>query len=526
MKHSLHLLKALGVAALFSATACGPTSAPEVETCPDENRVLLGGHKYCVIDQTIIEKGFDCPADLSYRHEVPGANGAVCSDLPVLPKQDIEPLKELVTDPPGTGSWLNNPEPDPDPMPGLCQGPDPSEQECDVDADCSNGQVCGVSAAQVCVPSVCGCDPMTGAWSCTADCGQGRACVDPEPSCTDPNPAEAGCRTDAECGDGETCQTSAQQTCVPSGCSCEGGGWTCTEDCGELKECAPAENSACAEPDPSLQRECNIDDDCDGEEICQISADTVCVPSSCGCDPFTGSWQCTADCQAPSACVPRPDPEPCSDGTQIVCDAVAGPCPTGLIRETVGGCFGECVDPVTCESPVELCSGSPDPSYQECDVDADCEGNAICQSSDLAVCIPSGCACSPMSGTWTCTDDCNASRSCVDPGNSTRCGDGSMLMCRQAEPSCPAGQIAEIINGCYGECVDATTCEAPAEMCGGSPDPSLQHECSVDADCGDNGATCQISPAAVCVPSSCFCDEMTGAWACTEDCLPSSSCVP
>ncbi len=39
------------------------------------------------------------------------------------------------------------------------------------------------------------------------------------------------------------------------------------------------------------------------------------------------------------------------------------------------------------------------------------------------------------------------------------CGDGSVAVCTAPEPQCPAGQVAEVRNHCWGACVDATTCE-------------------------------------------------------------------
>lgn len=418
---TLSHLKSLGLAlVVLSAAACGPTEPAQTSTCPDENRVLIGDHKYCVIDQSIIEKGFSCPMDLSYRHDVPGVNGAACSDQRELPKQDIEPLKDLVRDPPGSGSWLNDPEPDPMP------------------------------------------DPMT---------------------CTTPNPADAGCSDDAECGAGESCQAADVQVCVPSGCSCESGGWTCTEDCGELKACAPVQSTSCTGPNPSDQ-ECAIDADCAGDQVCGFSAIEVCVPSACGCDEASGQWTCTADCGQNRACTdPEPDPDPA------------------------------------------MCGGTPDPSAQECDMDADCAGDQVCGISAIQVCVPSSCGCDEASGQWTCTDDCGQNRACgpADPGTDPeQCGDGTQVVCNALPGICPVGQVREVVSGCYGACVDESTCESPVEVCAGMPDPSYQ-PCAQDADCGEGNA-CQPGAQAVCVPSSCFCDEV-GGWTCTEDCGMPMGCV-
>jgi hypothetical protein len=41
----------------------------------------------------------------------------------------------------------------------------------------------------------------------------------------------------------------------------------------------------------------------------------------------------------------------CGDGSLLVCEIFPADCPQGLVHEVVGGCFGECVDPDTCEPP-------------------------------------------------------------------------------------------------------------------------------------------------------------------------------
>jgi hypothetical protein len=60
----------------------------------------------------------------------------------------------------------------------------------------------------------------------------------------------------------------------------------------------------------------------------------------------------------------------------------------------------------------------------------------------------------------------------------------------------------------------------PVGPCG-SPNPQ---GCSSDADCAD-GEACQVSDTLECIPSSCFCDEESGGWACTRDC-GNMRCMP
>ena len=58
-------------------------------------------------------------------------------------------------------------------------------------------------------------------------------------ACSQPCPAENSCIDDFECDPGETCGAS----CVPSYCGCDGGSWTCTDDC--AGECFPG---SCYDP--------------------------------------------------------------------------------------------------------------------------------------------------------------------------------------------------------------------------------------------------------------------------------------
>ena len=411
---------------LLGATiACGPGAqepAP-APSCPDENRVVIDGHKYCVIDQTIIEKGFLCPADLANYHQVPGANGAVCSDMSALPEGDVETLVELVNDPPGTGAWIEPPEPM-----LTCSGANPAEQGCSDDTECNAGESCVLSDASVCVPSSCSCDATTGDWTCTADCGELRECAPSTGPATcggleDPSAQE--CNADTDCASGQICQSDAA-SCKPSTCNCDAssGAWACTRDCGPTNTCVDADAPATCGGvgDPSAQ-ECDADTDCASGESCVESDADVCIPSSCFCD--IAGWGCTEDC-----------------GTQRVCADTDAPA---------------------------TCGGLEDPSAQECNADTDCASGQICQS-DAASCKPSTCNCDASSGAWACTRDCGPTNTCVDA-------------------------------------------DAPA-TCDGVVDPSVQ-ECDADTDCA-SGESCVESDADVCIPSSCFCD--IAGWGCTEDC--------
>ena len=171
----------------------------------------------------------------------------------------------------------------------VCPGENP--QGC-VSTGCAAGQRC-VQDPSVCVPSHCECDAVTGAWGCTRDCG-GGVCV-PEPAgCPGENPQ--GC-VSTGCPAGEVCEQLAG-VCVPSGCGCDEtiGAWVCTADCSG-GVCVPAAHG-CDTPNPQGCRHSG----CPGGQQCVFDTGH-CVPSSCACDPATGSWGCTRDCGG-GVCLP------------------------------------------------------------------------------------------------------------------------------------------------------------------------------------------------------------------------------
>jgi hypothetical protein len=229
-----------------------------------------------------------------------------------------------------------------------CEGTtDPSTLGCGNGTTCPTGMVCDPNA---CHPSLCSCDAATGDWMCTADCGQGSCVPDNgNPVCDSPDPSQ-GC--DNGCGEGFVCDPNV---CRPSSCSCsESGDWLCTKDCGSGGACVPKTDPVtCEGTDPSL----GCDAGCAVGEVCDPNA---CRPSSCGCDPVTGGWICTADCGEGGACMP--------DTTK----ACSGPDPSA-------GCDNGC------------------PTGYSCDPNG---------------CQPSICSCDPTSG-WLCTADCGDGGQCV-----------------------------------------------------------------------------------------------------------------
>lgn len=143
------------------------------------------------------------------------------------------------------------------------------------------------------------------------------------------------------------------------------------------------------------------------------------------------------------------EPGKCSDGSELLCDALAPDCGVGMVPAVIDNCW-ECVDAETCEA------GGP----QSCD-------EWEVWDEELHACCPGAvwiadCWCPPGWNytSWDELDDngCLLGYACgCEPGT---CSDGSELTCKMAEPQCSDGQVLAVINGCY-QCLDAETCEPP-----------------------------------------------------------------
>jgi hypothetical protein len=164
----------------------------------------------------------------------------------------------------------------------------PSPVGCTV-TGCASGLECDTSVG--CKPSACGCDPATGSWICTSDCG-GGTCVpeaDAGLQCQGTNPA--GC-TASGCATGLQCDTTVG--CAPSTCNCDTGTglWFCTSDCsgGVCVPVAADAGTSCPGPNP----EGCFNAGCPSGQKCDTSAG--CAPTACGCDQSSGLWTCTSDC--------------------------------------------------------------------------------------------------------------------------------------------------------------------------------------------------------------------------------------
>ncbi len=225
--------------------------------------------------------GIDCDAeDVAGHCESKPVDGACCTD-----DSDCGPTQDCIN--PGFGG-----------IQGVCKPAKPLVLgNCWEDEDCKEGQTCEGE-------NICPCGAACFVADAPGKCQGGD--VAPPGSC---------CASDADCADGTYCAESIPSSDGQWG-SCMwkppvGKCWE-DEDCEGDDTCIGAFDCGCdvACGAPSIPGACGTDL-CDGVALppkgcssaaqCQPGQACVmngsCNPSSCGCDPATGSILCTADCQ-------------------------------------------------------------------------------------------------------------------------------------------------------------------------------------------------------------------------------------
>ncbi|MBU6160146.1 MAG: hypothetical protein KGO50_03425 [Myxococcales bacterium] len=305
---------------------------------------------------------------------------------------------------------------------GACEGPSPAGCRS---TGCGDGELCVTEGeAAGCVSSSCSCDPGSGTWSCTDDCG-GGTCVAVSGDCT----VDTDCLVGAIC-EGGVCEAGLCPRIYMPVCGVDG--VTYGNDC--LARVAHVEVASVGECPVAP---CNVDTDCREFEACVAN---VCQPDFgcialwdpvCGTDGVTYGNECEAtragvgvasrgecppiNCEVDEDCPPG---EACSAG---VCEAVF--CP--MIYLPVCG-----VDGVTYGNACMAGAARVEVAYEgECTDSVRCRTNTDC---------PRGLVC-PIRGDGVCTEPCVLTCFVPDPV----CGvDGNTYTCGEPEAWCNGVEVA------------------------------------------------------------------------------------
>ena len=231
----------------------------------------------------------------------------------------------------------------------------------------------------------------------------------------------------------------------------------------------------------------------------------------CGSD---GYYTCQGDnCQwAGATCPPDQGAGSGSGSSGYECktnaDCAAGCyCANGKCEEA-GFCTqdSDCGEGYVCDVMRSSCEPAPPkatcdydsqcPQGQYCAADHTCTASCVCTTDEQAVANGFG---------W-----CDESRSTCLPGQDPAgtCGGNALTTCTMAQPTCAAGQVATLIDGCFtGQCRDIASCDV---------DPVCTHitdqaSCDSRSDCAEvvNGINCHKTDGTACHAgdAGCTCDS-------------------
>lgn len=324
---------------------------------------------------------------------------------------------------------------------------------CADDAQCGDGQVCDTSL------HVCVCAP--GLTHCSG------ACVDTTSDVAHCGTCTTSCAADELCAGG---------TCEAASAACDG-----YSDQGRLDDCA--QTGTCA----GASLECTVLDAvstsaCVDATPCSASPTALC----CGAGEVCGTSSSplafgTSFCCVPGEALPGVlGPTTCVDaGLDLGCVSDAD-CPTDWGRPFCGRTFSppRCV---ACRTDGDCASGRCDPATGacvECLSSADCAGGKVCS--------PTGHTCVACAADADCpasTPICSTDSVCVECTADAQCPASRPVCSNQTCEICPSGQTCQVMqdgtHACYadlglpfplcqevgGPCFDAgTVCNAPTGM--------------------------------------------------------------
>lgn len=225
---------------------------------------------------------------------------------------------------------------------------------------------------------------------------------------------------------------------------------------------------------------------CQGDSCEWVSSTCSGTGSGTGQGSGGGSgYECTSNTDCAAGCY-------CSSGT----------CTEGGFCST----DADCGSGYHCDTQRSSCEPNTPPPANTCDYDNQCAQGQYCAPDHTC------------QATCTCTNDtqaqqqgygwCDETRNTCLPGQDPAGSCGGAITCTTAMPSCPSGQIAVSIDGCWtGACRDIAACDVPAS-CTRINDET---DCTTRTDCGPvyGGTNCHTTNGSSCTTpgANCTCDS-------------------
>lgn len=215
-----------------------------------------------------------------------------------------------------------------------------------------------------------------------------------------------------------------------------------------------------------------------------------------------GYYECYGnDCRWLSANCPAEPGYECESNA----DCAAGCyCGDNGVCEEAGFCGSQedCPDGFHCDTERSSCV--PD----QCSADADCNDGYLCDDGSCAASCTCNTDAEAQAANWGYCDE--ARNTCMPPNEGGTCGGTST--CNIIAPSCGAGSVPLILDGCYtGECSTIATCDVTPACTA----LQAQADCVARTDCAQvvNGFNCTNGSGQACAPgeTNCTCEVITYA---------------